>query len=409
MFMNNIGIIIQKLQGNGLDFNVFPNIEVLELKNKFNNATEDERDTPGKVGDKPIYVLQNTISYKIYSLIIGTRDGGRAGFYAIRIFIPVNSILQNFTTILNEVHSNYLSNPNSITNDSQIYNESIIKVKGNCKMGSTYVIIDNLINNKFIYYDSNNIAAIDSIFNSKETNYFNKLFAFQKPNNADEIKDEISIQNIVYQKYNFNEDFQEIKIKGRLDLIKKIKVNGKELDFNGNSDDLVLLIKKSDKVEYLLKENGIKKVNEFSNEITISIIRRNISDPPQHSFFKKYGTWIIFACGLILLLLMIVNPDVNNGNENEQAVTDTLTIKKTDTTKVKEPIVNESDRENQIEETRKGKKTKVENKREEKQAAEKTKGEKLKVETKREETKREEIQKKDSKSEINDDMKIKME
>ena len=170
--MNDFGIIIQKTVGNGLDYNILPNIDIIELYNKFNDSIEDERETPGKVGDKPIFVIQNTSKYKIYSLIIGTRDDGRSGFYAIRIFIPINSILQNFTQLLKDIEGKYISNPNSISNDSQNYNELIVKIKNNCKTISNRIIV-NIVNNKFVYYDNFNIAYIESVFNSKETNSFN--------------------------------------------------------------------------------------------------------------------------------------------------------------------------------------------------------------------------------------------
>ncbi len=346
--MNNSGIIIQNLKGNGLDFNVFPNSEVLELKLKFNNPIEDERETPGKAGDKPIFVLHNTKNYKIYSLIIGTSDGGRAGFYAIRIFIPLNYVLQNFITILNEIQSKYLVNPNSISSDSHIYNETLLRIKDNCKLTNNFIIIDNSINNNFIYYDNNNITSIETIFNSNGTNCFQKLFAFQKPNNETNIKDEISINNVVYHKYIANSTFQEIKIKGQLDLLKKIKVNGIEVNFNSDTCELVLFKKESDKVEYLLKENGVKELDSFGNEVTISrednyFEKKQIDRDrkPKKSFFEKYGIWLIFSGIVIIIILLFVPTDDTIDNEIQQPVTDTTNLKKPDTTKVKEPISKE--------------------------------------------------------------------
>ena len=346
--MNNSGIIIQNLKGNGLDFNVFPSSEVLELKLKFNNPIEDERETPGKAGDKPIFVLHNTKNYKIYSLIIGTSDGGRAGFYAIRIFIPINYVLQNFITILNEIQSKYLVNPNSISSDSHIYNETLLRIKDNSKLTSNYIIIDNSINNNFIYYDNNNITSIETIFNSNGTNCFQKLFAFQKPNNETNLKDEISINNVVYHKYIVNNTYQEIKIKGQLDLLKKIKLNGIEVNFNRDTDELILFKKESDKVEYLLKENGVKELDSFGNEVTISreekyfeINQKKRNKKPNKSFFEKYGIWLILSGIVIIIILLFVPMDDTINNKIQQPVTDTTNLKKPDTTKIKNPISKE--------------------------------------------------------------------
>lgn len=346
--MNNSGIIIQNLKGNGLDFNVFPSSEVLELKLKFNNPIEDERETPGKAGDKPIFVLHNTKNYKIYSLIIGTSDGGRAGFYAIRIFIPINYVLQNFITILNEIQSKYLVNPNSISSDSHIYNETLLRIKDNSKLTSNYIIIDNSINNNFIYYDNNNITSIETIFNSNGTNCFQKLFAFQKPNNETNLKDEISINNVVYHKYIVNNTYQEIKIKGQLDLLKKIKLNGIEVNFNRDTDELILFKKESDKVEYLLKENGVKELDSFENEVTISREDNNFEKKQidrnrklKKSFFEKYGIWLILSGIVIIIILLFVPMDDTINNKIQQPVTDTTNLKKPDTTKIKKPISKE--------------------------------------------------------------------
>ena len=126
---NNFGIIIQKTNGEGLDFNIFPNVENIELSTKFNLPSEDERDTPGKVKDKDILAIQFSDNFKIYSLIVGTKDGPRAGFYGIRIFVPKGNNLENFTSILYKIQSKFLLYPNSSSSDNQIYDDILKPIK----------------------------------------------------------------------------------------------------------------------------------------------------------------------------------------------------------------------------------------------------------------------------------------
>lgn len=321
--MNNLGIIIQKTVGNGLDYNILPNIDIIELNNKFNESIEDERDTPGKVGDKPIFVLQNTENYRIYSLIIGTKDDGRSGFYAMRIFIPINCILQNFIQILHNIESKYKSNPNSISNDSQVYSESLRIIESNCKATKIYINKEVRNKNNFIYYDKQNITSIEEVFNSNAAILFNKLYAFQRPLSSDEIKEQILIQNINYNKYS-KIDFNEVLISGDLTLLKKLIINGKEVYFNLKSDEMTLLKSEFDQVKYVLKENSFKKVDESGLKVEIfkghnEVISVETNSTPQKSFFDKYVKVLILIGILLISILLLFDTEIIDfgGSESE--------------------------------------------------------------------------------------------
>ena len=315
--MNNIGIIIQKTKGEGLDFNIFPNNINIELSSKFNLPSEDERDTPGKVKDKDIFAVQFSENFKIYSLIIGTKDGPRAGFYGIRIFIPINYNLDNFTSILYNIQSKFLLNPNSSSSENQIFDGIIETIKNSCTEVNKFIVPITTNKNHFCYYESNNISAIEAIFNSKEIYLSSKLFAFQKPK-EEELRTEIAINNIIYKEIDLKNEIVEIKIKGDLNYLKELKINNTSVNFNKIQNNLFILKNKKDKIEYILKENAQKKEDDSTNEIIIS--RKNSNGgksngggkEPRKSFFDKYGTWIILILLATLIIVIIQQEYFNN-------------------------------------------------------------------------------------------------
>ena len=304
---NDFGIIIQKTRGDGLDFNLFPNNENLELNVKYDSLSEDERDTPKLGKDKDVFVVQFSENYKIYSLIIGLEDRQRAGFYGIRIFVPKGNNLQNFTSILYKIQSKFLLNPNSSSSDNLIYDDILETIKNSCSEVNKFIVPNTRNNNHFCYYESNNSIAIEAIFNSNKTYLISKLYAFQKPK-EEELRTEISINNIIYKEIDLKNEIVEIKIKGDLNYLKELKINNTSVNFNKNQNNLFILKNKKDKIEYILKENAQKNEDASTNEIIIS--RKNSNggksnggrkEPPK-SFIDKYGTWLI----LILLATMII-------------------------------------------------------------------------------------------------------
>lgn len=344
--MNSLKIIIQATKSDkGLEneYSSFhPDQENLEVR----STIDDERDIPKKAGDKDAFSIQITKNYRVYSLIIGTSDvGGRPGFYSIRLYGPKNVNLKNFEDILYQIKEKYLSYPSTKTQQSQNYDEILSAIVPEVNT-SNFIFFKNSEN--YVCYYDNVSSSLATIFNSKGVHLTNKLYAFQRPKEG---------QSSISEFRSFDEltnKLKEIEISGELRLLNEIKINNQRVEFDNRQKEITLLCYKDNIIDYILSDEGIRKIDRLTGSINIE--RKYITPmprpyrvdkPAKRSFSDQYGglilgclmSFIIGCAGCYFLFSENYYPfevfqaefDTNGGNttsehKNELSELDTITF-----------------------------------------------------------------------------------
>ncbi|MDI1317430.1 hypothetical protein [Flavobacterium sp.] len=303
--MNLFGLIIQRTTSGLNDMFVSDNLKEIRRTPEIEKTTDDENKYATKLANQSdVYTFQITPNYRVYSLVItdATDSFGRAGFYAIRLYTPKKYPLANFEVILQQINKKYLEFESTGTlKNNQEYN-NLLKYDLPLEVNQANFITTNTNEVAFCLYDGNN-PQLSGLFNHKAVGLFNKMYAFNKENavSTDIIKS-LGLKSFEEVRTNF----KEVLINNNYRILKELKVNNVPVEFNQNDNELVLILKKEDEIEYNTTDNP-----KFKQAVGSMIyVERKYTAPPspsrpkgpkKASFFETYGLYFIMVIMIVAL------------------------------------------------------------------------------------------------------------
>ncbi|MFV8393190.1 hypothetical protein [Flavobacterium sp. LB2P6] len=320
--MNQFGLIIHETTaGSNLQF-ISRHLDVNSPEIK--ETITDERTLASQLANmSDVYAVQITKNYKVYSLIITNHTDflGRSGFYAIRLYGPKGLNLMNFEKNLSDIKDRYIADTTSNNLNNQNYDDilsSILIVENNRK---DFISLKN--NANCFYYFDGNTSTLSTVFNTKGINLVHKVYAFNK---TQAVPENIALSTGLKSYSQINTSQKEINIVNNYSILKELKINNENIDFNPNVSDFNLICQSSDSVLYNTTDD--KNFRQIANNF-ISIERKYVprSAPrptPSHggnkkTFWEENGIYL----GILLLTVMIAGGsyyyfEVNNSSAKYQ-------------------------------------------------------------------------------------------
>lgn len=320
--MNQFGLIIHETTaGSNLQF-VSTNLDVNSLEIK--ETITDERTLASQLANmSDVYAVQITKNYKVYSLIVTNHTDflGRSGFYAIRLYGPKGLNLMNFEKNLSDIKNRYIADTTSNNLNNQNYDDvlsSILIVENDRK---DFISLKNNVN--CFYYFDDNTSTLSTVFNTKGINLVHKVYAFNKTR---AVPENIALSTGLKSYSQINTSQKEINIVNNYSILKELKINNQNVDFNPNVSDFNLICQSSDSVLYNTTDD--KNLRQIANNF-VSIERKYVPRPaprPTHShggnkktFWEENGIYL----GILLLTIMIAGGsyyyfEINNSSAKNQ-------------------------------------------------------------------------------------------
>jgi hypothetical protein len=322
--MNQFGLIIHETTaGSNLQF-VSSHLDVNSPEIK--ETITDERTLAAQLANlSDVYAVQITKNYKVYSLIVTNLTDflGRSGFYAIRLYGPKGVNLTNFENILASIKDKYIADTKSNNLNNQNYDNilsSILIVENDRK---EFISLKSNVN--CFYYFDDNTSKLSTVFNTKGINLVHKVYAFNK---TKAVPENIALSTGLKPYSQINTSQKEINIVNNHSILKELKINNQNVDFNPNVADFNLICQTSDSVLYNTTDD--KTLRQIANNFT-SIERKYVprSEPrptPSYSGNKK-SFWEengIYLSILIITIMMAGGSyyyfEINNSSTKDQQV-----------------------------------------------------------------------------------------
>ncbi|SEB06540.1 hypothetical protein SAMN05443667_11920 [Flavobacterium gillisiae] len=298
--MKQFGLIIQETTaGSNQQFvSSYLDINSPEIK----ETITDERTLASQLANlSDVYSVQITQNYKVYSLIVTNLTDflGRSGYYAIRLYGPKEVNLTNFENILASIKEKYNTYTKSNTLNDQNYDTilSSILIVENDKKALLSLKSDA---NCFYYFDETN-SALSTVFNTRGIHLVHKVYAFNK-NRA--VPEAIALSSGLKAFSQINTSQKEINVINNHSLLKELKINDKNVDFNPHLSEYNILCQANDIVTYNTTEDkNFKILNGTFLSIEKKYVQRKtpIGRPKQPSFIDEYGTYLIIVLMIICL------------------------------------------------------------------------------------------------------------
>lgn len=343
--MNQFGLIIHETTaGSNLQF-VSSHLDVNSPEIK--ETITDERTLASQLANmSDVYAVQITKNYKVYSLIVTNHTDflGRSGFYAIRLYGPKGLNLMNFEKNLSDIKDRYIADTTSNNLNNQNYDDilsSILIVENDRK---DFISLKNNVN--CFYYFDDNTSTLSTVFNTKGINLVHKVYAFNK---TKAVPESIALSSGLKSYSQINTSQKEINIVNSHSILKELKINNQNVDFNPNVSDFNLICQSSDSVLYNTTDD--KNFRQIANNF-ISIERKYVPRPvPKPNVYKSTGNKkksssqdvVIYIAIIVLIVLLgggfmfydniykIINPQpegTSTRQEEIQTNSPTDTIKK---------------------------------------------------------------------------------
>jgi hypothetical protein len=300
--MNQFGLIIQETTaGSNLQF-VSSHLD--ENTPEIRETITDERTLAAQLANmSDVYAVQITKNFKVYSLIVTDhRDFlGRSGFYAIRLYGPKGVNLMNFEKTLADIKDKYIADTNSNNLNNQNYNNIL----------SSILILENDINNFislnsnancYVYFDEFN-SLLSTVFNTKGINLIHKVYAFNK---TKAVPENIVLSTGLKSYGQINSSQKEINIVNNYAILKELKINHQNVDYNPNLSELTLICQSSDSIVFNTTDD--QNFRPIPNNF-ISIERKHVPRPvsapyrggKKKTFWEENGIYL----GILLLTIMM--------------------------------------------------------------------------------------------------------
>ena len=320
--MNQFGLIIHETTaGSNLQF-VSSHLDVNSPEIK--ETITDERTLASQLANmSDVYAVQITKNYKVYSLIVTNHTDflGRSGFYAIRLYGPKGLNLMNFEKNLSDIKDRYIADTTSNNLNNQNYDDilsSILIVENDRK---DFISLKYNVN--CFYYFDDNTSTLSTVFNTKGINLVHKVYAFNKTR---AVPENIALSTGLKSYSQINTSQKEINIVNNHSILKELKINNQNVDFNPNVSDFNLICQSSDSVMYNTTDD--KNFRQIANNF-ISIEKKYVprSEPRRtptfsgnkKTFWEENGIYL----GILLLTIMIAGGsyywfETNNSSVNDQ-------------------------------------------------------------------------------------------
>lgn len=297
--MNQFGLIIHETTaGSNLQF-VSSHLDVNSPEIK--ETITDERTLASQLANmSDVYAVQITKNYKVYSLIVTNHTDflGRSGFYAIRLYGPKGVNLNNFENILDSIKEKYITDTKSNNLNNQNYDSilsSILIIENDRK---EFISLKSNFN--CFYYFDEYTSTLSTVFNTKGIHLVHKVYAFNKTR---AVPENIALNTGLKTYSQINTSQKEINIVNSHLILKELKINNQNVDFNPNVSDFNLICQSTDSVLYNTTDD--KNFRQIANNF-VSIERKYVSRPAPYggnkkTFWEENGIYI----GILLLTVMI--------------------------------------------------------------------------------------------------------
>lgn len=319
--MNQFGLIIHETTaGSNLQF-VSSHLDVNSPEIK--ETITDERTLASQLANmSDVYAVQITKNYKVYSLIVTNHTDflGRSGFYAIRLYGPKGLNLMNFEKNLSDIKDRYIADTTSNNLNNQNYDDilsSILIIENDRK---DFISLKNNVN--CFYYFDDNTSTLSTVFNTKGIHLVHKVYAFNK---TKAVPENIALSTGLKSYSQINTSQKEINIVNNHSILKELKINNQNVDFNPNVYDFNLICQSSDSVIYNTTDD--KNFRQIANNF-ITIVPKPVLRPTppyggnKKTFWQENGIYL----GILLLTFMMAGgsyyyfemkkPSNNNQQEN---------------------------------------------------------------------------------------------
>ena len=301
--MNQFGLIIHETTaGSNLQFfSSHLDVNSLEIK----ETITDERTLASQLANmSDVYAVQITKNFKVYSLIVTNHTDflGRSGFYAIRLYGPKGVNLTNFENILASIKDKYIADTKSNNINNQNYDgilSSILIIENDRK---EFISLKNNVN--CFYFFDENTSTLSTVFNTKGIHLVHKVYAFNK---AKAVPENLAVSSGLKSYSLINTSQKEINIVNNHSILKVLRINNQNVDFNPNVSDFNLICQTSDSVLYNTTDD--KNFRQIANKF-VSIERKYVprSEPrptPSYSGNKK-SFWEENGIYLSILFITII-------------------------------------------------------------------------------------------------------
>ncbi|CAM3774960.1 hypothetical protein FLGE108171_14625 [Flavobacterium gelidilacus] len=306
--MNTFGLIIHGTTKGVDDLYVSENFKEIKQSEDIEKTVIDERNLSTKLANQSdVYTLQLTSNYRVYSLVVTdaylTDLVGRAGFYAIRLYVPKKYPLPNIENFLQKINTKYLEFENNETPKENQNYDDLLKFDLLLEIKQQNFIHLNSNEDAFCYYNPIN-SNLSTVFNSKNLPFFKNVYAF---NEEKALSPEI-IKSLGLKSFNeTNEHIKEVLLYNNDRVLKELKINNILVDFNKNETELNVLLKEGDVLEYNTTDEP-KFQQGFGLIVTISkkyVAPPKPPKPPKSSnkpdFFKEYGIYILMMIMVVVI------------------------------------------------------------------------------------------------------------
>jgi hypothetical protein len=296
-------LIIQRTKDGLEEEYISENLKPGNLNSEIEETLKDERRTATKLANQSdVYSIQITKNYRVYSLIVSNiiDNQKRAGFYAIRLYTPKKYPLSNFQVLLNDINNKYVEyERNGIPKDSQDYSETLRYLPLEVKQQDFISVQSN--EEAFFYFDSSNTQL--SVFNDTIIALFNKVYAFnQDVAVSSELIQSLGLKSLDEKRHNL----KEVRITNNDRILNELRINNVPIGFKSDDDELTVILKKNDLLEYNTKDNP-----KFKQDSGFFIdIKKVYKAPPKpitpkgpknRSFFDEYGMYLLIVVMILFL------------------------------------------------------------------------------------------------------------
>jgi len=242
-----------------------------------------------------VYSFQVAGAFKVFSLI-GTNVSdsfGRAGFYAIRIYVAKEMQVNSIHGVLNAIGERYLK----LLESHSSLNENFADL-----LNSVLIIKEN--QNDYIFTPAKEDAVvyleesetIDNIFRKRECSLFNKVYVFQKGIAVDV---EIALRQGMVHLQKEDSRAREINLSDPENILKEVAINGQKAEFNRGAKEFTVLCWDNDRVTYnTIDDNTLRAVAH--DHIIRSKTRTQTSKPKNRTAGARVD--LIIAAVLIVVL-----------------------------------------------------------------------------------------------------------
>ena len=264
--MNQIGLLIQRtFNGLTIEYSSSPEYQALSPS----LFLTDERTMAMQLSpDTPVVSIAQDTRYKCYSFINATLDRERrSGFYAVRLFVEAGKELDHVTQHLMRITKAYAVGLEH-QQPSHDYKNLLTEAQKDIK-DSPYTLTETNIQKGNYYLAGAEGANLDAVFSNKEAAFVEKLYVFRKAIAPDHIQEfQLKPLNHISTK--------EVYIHDPVGHIKgSVYINGKKVNrYNlKGSNGTTLTMLASDKLSY--EETSGGKQKEFvgkelvTREVTI--------------------------------------------------------------------------------------------------------------------------------------------